>query len=193
MSEEGSAESYKELWMKEQKIRLEQNEFVEMYQSAVMEREMERLKEVSAELISRDDATRKLFCGLAKLPDDAPWQDVYATLKQVKYGQQENTMSNFVCEKCGVTQFDSPTGYVAGCCHYPPHHSRFVTIDYGGGCETKAFFSGAWYKSKEAQAKHRAVHPVTWHDDVYCKCGQPASINEATGKPIGACEKCIPF
>jgi 3-methyladenine DNA glycosylase/8-oxoguanine DNA glycosylase len=79
MSEEGSAEFYKELWMKEQKIRLEQNEFVEMYQSAVME----RLKEASAELLARDDATRKLFCGLAKLPDDAPWQDVYETLKPV--------------------------------------------------------------------------------------------------------------
>jgi hypothetical protein len=96
-------------------------------------------------------------------------------------------MSNFACEKCGVTQFDSATGYVSGCCHYPPHHSRFVTIDYGGGCEAKAFhvgswrdvqpaegqhlhplqtagYFGAWYKSKEAQAKHQAVHPVTWRE-----------------------------
>jgi hypothetical protein len=91
-------------------------------------------------------------------------------------------MSNFICEKCGVTQVDSPTGYVSGCCHYPPHHSRKVTIDYGGGCETKAFYvgsrvtykdengqkvtsrSGCWYKSKEAQAKHRAVHPLTWRE-----------------------------
>jgi phosphopantothenoylcysteine synthetase/decarboxylase len=57
MNEEGSAEFYKELWMKEQKIRLEQNDFVELYQSAVTEREMERLKEHNAELIARENGT----------------------------------------------------------------------------------------------------------------------------------------
>ncbi|PNX47173.1 MAG: hypothetical protein BV459_04990 [Thermoplasmata archaeon M11B2D] len=28
-------------------------------------------------------------------------------------------MSNFICDKCGVVLYDSPTGYITGCEHYP--------------------------------------------------------------------------
>ena len=28
-------------------------------------------------------------------------------------------MSNFNCEKCGETLYDTPTGYIKGCEHYP--------------------------------------------------------------------------
>lgn len=29
-------------------------------------------------------------------------------------------MSNFICEKCSQTCYDTPRGYVTGCKHYPP-------------------------------------------------------------------------
>lgn len=28
-------------------------------------------------------------------------------------------MSHFICEHCGAVLYDSPTGYVTGCEHYP--------------------------------------------------------------------------
>ena len=30
-------------------------------------------------------------------------------------------MSNFACDKCGVTCQDTPRGYITGCEHYPPN------------------------------------------------------------------------
>lgn len=29
-------------------------------------------------------------------------------------------MSNFKCGKCGAMCYDTPTGYITGCEHYPP-------------------------------------------------------------------------
>jgi hypothetical protein len=77
-------------------------------------------------------------------------------------------MSCFSCEKCGVTQVDKDlVGYVAGCAHYPPEHTGFVTVFFGGDVPSaRAFYDGAWYKSKEAKAQGRAVHPVTWDAEI---------------------------
>ena len=73
-------------------------------------------------------------------------------------------MSNFACEKCGRTQVDKDgIGYVAGCSHYPPEHSDFVDVFFGGDePPVKAFYSGAFYKSVLAMNQGRAVHPVYW-------------------------------
>ncbi len=73
-------------------------------------------------------------------------------------------MSHFACELCGRTQTDSSRGYIAGCSHYPPEHSRFVMVWFGGENEepTRAFYRGAWYRSEKARAQGKAVHPVAW-------------------------------
>lgn len=36
-------------------------------------------------------------------------------------------MSSFECEKCGAICEGTPTGYVAGCAHYPPGRNRLST------------------------------------------------------------------
>ena len=33
-------------------------------------------------------------------------------------------MSNFICEKCGVSILDSDMGYITGCEHYPVEVSK---------------------------------------------------------------------
>jgi hypothetical protein len=74
-------------------------------------------------------------------------------------------MSNFICERCGVTQVDSDRGYVAGCAHYPPDHKRMVTAHFGGDHPTaQAFHDGAWYKTAKAKAQGRAIHPISWEE-----------------------------
>jgi len=74
-------------------------------------------------------------------------------------------MSCFTCETCGRPQIDRDRiGYVSGCSHYPPEHSRWVNVWFGGDDETpvRAFYRGAWYRSEQARIEGRAVHPVAW-------------------------------
>lgn len=73
-------------------------------------------------------------------------------------------MSNFLCDKCGIANIDSPTGYVAGCQHYPPEHGRYVVVSFGGDTfDGSAFYDGiAWFTSAQGYIEHRAVHPVAW-------------------------------
>jgi len=77
------------------------------------------------------------------------------------------TMSNFACENCGRTQVDKDgVGYVAGCEHYPPEHSDFVNVFFGGDePPVKAFYSGGFYTSVLAKNQGRAIHPVYWESD----------------------------
>lgn len=73
-------------------------------------------------------------------------------------------MSNFACGKCGIANIDSPTGYVAGCQHYPPENRRYVVVSFDGEAfDARAFYRGSgWYKSIKASFEHRAIHPVAW-------------------------------
>jgi hypothetical protein len=73
-------------------------------------------------------------------------------------------MSNFTCSRCGIANIDSPTGYVAGCQHYPPDNSRCVLVSFDGETfRSSAFYSGIdWYRSMEDAFEHRAIHPVAW-------------------------------
>jgi hypothetical protein len=74
-------------------------------------------------------------------------------------------MSNYSCEICGRVQVDSERGYIAGCAHHPPERERMVTVYFGGDVPSaKAFYVGAWYKSKSAMAQGRSVHPVSWSE-----------------------------
>lgn len=71
-------------------------------------------------------------------------------------------MSHFICN---ITQVDSPHGYISGCCHHPPEHSRYVKVFFGGDDEvpTLAYCKGGvWYRSQDAERQGRAVHPVRW-------------------------------
>jgi hypothetical protein len=82
-------------------------------------------------------------------------------------------MSNFLCDKCNRPNIDSPTGYVAGCQHYPPNHERYVIVSFGGDTpEARAFYSGSWYKSIKAKVLHRAIHPVAWRAEAVDKTTQ---------------------
>jgi hypothetical protein len=79
-------------------------------------------------------------------------------------------MSSFLCEKCGASNCDTPRGYVSGCCHYPPEHSRVVTLrfDEGGSRDCQGFYwrpHGAFYKSKKAMKSQTPVHPIEWSED----------------------------
>lgn len=73
-------------------------------------------------------------------------------------------MSNFTCSRCGIANIDSPTGYVAGCQHYPPEHTGYVAVSLDGETfDARAFYNGTgWYKSFKAWSQQRAVHPVAW-------------------------------
>lgn len=73
-------------------------------------------------------------------------------------------MSNFTCSRCGIANIDSPTGYVAGCQHYPPENGRYVVVSFDGETfDARAFYRGSgWYKSTKASFEHRAIHPVAW-------------------------------
>lgn len=75
-------------------------------------------------------------------------------------------MSNFACEKCGVWQYDSDRGYVAGCCHFPPHNNRHVTLRFGddGERDRVGWYDGSFYVSKEGQRQQKAVHPTEWFE-----------------------------
>lgn len=78
-------------------------------------------------------------------------------------------MSNFTCETCGIHQIDSSSGYISGCAHYPPHHSEFVDVFFGGEhLPTRAFYAGAWYKSVRSQKQGLAIHPVSWSGGQEC-------------------------
>ncbi len=82
-------------------------------------------------------------------------------------------MSSFNCEHCGRPQIDQDqVGYVEGCSHYPPEHSKFVTVYYGGDTTPdRAFYKGAWYKSEQSRAHGKAVHPIAW-SSIRCVHGQ---------------------
>lgn len=74
-------------------------------------------------------------------------------------------MSHFSCNQCGITQYDSGRGYLAGCCHHPPEHSVLVKVWFSGEDEkaTLAYCkSGVWYRSIQAEKRGEAVHPVRW-------------------------------
>jgi hypothetical protein len=78
-------------------------------------------------------------------------------------------MSHFNCEQCGVTQVDSPEGYISGCCHYPPENNRTVVLQFGGdgSHDRNGFYAkqhGAFYFSVESMNQLKSVHPVAWCD-----------------------------
>ncbi len=78
-------------------------------------------------------------------------------------------MSHFQCDKCGIAQIDSPIGYIAGCCHYPPENGREVLLMFGGdgSLDRKGFYSrsrSAFFYSRESMRRGLAVHPVQWRD-----------------------------
>jgi hypothetical protein len=80
-------------------------------------------------------------------------------------------MSNFTCSRCGIANIDSPTGYVAGCAHYPPRQGRYVFVSFDGETfDDRAFYSGIdWYRSMEDAFEHRAIHPVAWRAEAVGK------------------------
>ena len=48
-------------------------------------------------------------------------------------------MSNFECEKCGTICYDTPSGYITGCEHYPTdinviNYRKRENADKGVGC-----------------------------------------------------------
>ena len=76
-------------------------------------------------------------------------------------------MSNFICEQCGVIQYDSETGYTSGCQHYPPESVRTVLMLFGGdGSHDKPGFYderyGGWYPTNISGSD--PVHPVAWRN-----------------------------
>jgi hypothetical protein len=78
-------------------------------------------------------------------------------------------MSHFACDKCGVTQVDSPQGYIAGCCHHPPEDGRTVVLKFGGDgrFDRTGFYvksHGAFYANEKSMNQRAAVHPVEWCD-----------------------------
>ncbi len=78
-------------------------------------------------------------------------------------------MSHFNCDKCGITQEDSPAGYIAGCCHYPPENGRTVILKFGGSeiHDRTGFYAkqhGAFYLTPQSMAELKSVHPVAWCD-----------------------------
>ena len=88
---------------------------------------------------------------------------VYRT-NGVKTGNHGAKMSNFACEKCGVTQQDSEQGYVAGCVHYPPPSMITVEVSFSGDDDWVQAIqrNGVWYRSLRAMSQGRAIHPVQW-------------------------------
>lgn len=52
-------------------------------------------------------------------------------------------MSNFICEKCNKTCYDSDLGYVTGCKHYPPDIAA-VNYMYKRYLETRAALEELW-------------------------------------------------
>jgi hypothetical protein len=83
-------------------------------------------------------------------------------------------MSNFTCSRCGIANIDSPTGYVAGCAHYPPRQGRYVFVSFDGETfRSSAFYNGiAWYTSKQSAFSDRAIHPVAWRAEAVDKTTQ---------------------
>jgi hypothetical protein len=91
-------------------------------------------------------------------------------------------MSSFLCDTCGHANVDSDqAGYVAGCSHYPPRHTDFVTVLFGDGVPpARAFYDGAWYKSPKAKSRGLAVHPIAWD-----------GINCVHGNVEADCDRCL--
>jgi hypothetical protein len=83
-------------------------------------------------------------------------------------------MSDFYCEQCKRPNIDSPTGYVAGCAHYPPRQGRYVSVSFDGEAfDDRSFYSGIdWYRSMEDAFEHRAIHPVAWRAEAVDKTTQ---------------------
>lgn len=73
-------------------------------------------------------------------------------------------MSHFACEQCGVPQLDSESGYVSGCCHYPPQESfRDVSVVFEDGSQGTAFYkTGKWFRGLLEMARGIECHPVRW-------------------------------
>ena len=71
-------------------------------------------------------------------------------------------MSNIFCETCGITQVDSPAGYVEGCIHHPPHRPSVVQMDFGDGWVDGAYDNGGFAYSRESAAQNKYVHPYRW-------------------------------
>lgn len=52
-------------------------------------------------------------------------------------------MSNFICEKCNQTCYDTPRGYVTGCKHHPPD-TKAVNHMYKCYLETRNALEELW-------------------------------------------------
>lgn len=70
-------------------------------------------------------------------------------------------MSHYACDTCGVTQEDSPTGFVAGCIHRPPEKRCHVLIEFGDGW-VDGVYDGHFAYTFEAIEDGRALHPYRW-------------------------------
>lgn len=74
-------------------------------------------------------------------------------------------MSNFACPMCGVVQYDSERGYVAGCGHHPPMAGVPVMLRFDEtGDRDRLGWSvgGVFYVSERGEREQRTVHPVKW-------------------------------